>query len=112
MDGIRCGNLTMHAIGDPGTELGLLIPEWVAKESKGCKCSDRAAQMDAWGVAGCIENREKIIGWLVSQKHMLPTVLQLLPAKALRAGAAVMVDCAIANAKIKAEHGPDVSDVP
>jgi hypothetical protein len=59
--------------------------------------------MDAWGVAGCIENREKIIGWLVAQKHILPAVLQLLPTAALRAGAAVMVDCAIHNAKIKTE---------
>jgi len=104
VDGLRCCNVTMHPIGGPGTELGLLIPDWVAKESKGCKCSDRAAQMDAWGVAGCIENREKIISWLVAQKYMLPTVLQLLPAKALRAGAAVMVDCAIHNAKIKDEQ--------
>ena len=94
----------MHAIGGPGTELGLLIPDWLAKESKGCKCSDRAAQMDAWGVAGCIENREKIIGWLVAQKHMLPTALQIVPGKVLKAGATVLVDCAIANARIKAEQ--------
>ena len=103
MDCIRGNRSTMHAIGGPGTELGLLIPDWLAKESKGCKCSDRAAQMDAWGVAGCIENREKIIGWLVAQKHILPAVFQLLPTAALRAGAAVMVDCAIHNAKIKTE---------
>ena len=94
----------MHSIGGPGTELGLLIPDWLAKQSSGCKCSDHAAHMDAWGVAGCIEHREKIISWLVGQKHLLPTVLQLLPAKALRAGAAVLVDCAIHNAKIKAEQ--------
>lgn len=100
----------MHPVGGPGTELGRLIPDWLAKQSDGCKCSDRAAQMDAWGVDGCIENREKIIDWLVAQKQFLPAMLQLLPAKALRAGAAVMVDCAIHNAKIKAEHGPDVSD--
>lgn len=104
MDGLRCSNVTMHPIGGPGTELGHLIPDWLAKQSDGCKCSDRAAQMDAWGVDGCIENREKIISWLVAQQHLLPAVLQLLPAKALRAGAAVMVDCAIHNAKIKSEH--------
>ena len=104
MDGIRCGNLTMHAIGGPGTELGLLIPDWLAKQSKGCSCSDRAAQMDEWGVDGCIKNRDKIIGWLVSQKHMLPTALQIVPGKVLKAGATVLVDCAIANARIKAEQ--------
>ena len=60
--------------------------------------------MDEWGVAGCIENREKIIGWLVSQKHMMPTALQIVPSKVLKAGATVLVDCAIANAKIKAEQ--------
>lgn len=94
----------MHAIGGPGTELKLLLPDWLAKQSKGCSCSDRAAQMDAWGVDGCIENRDKIIGWLVSQKHMLPTALQIVPVKVLKAGAAVLVDCAIANARIKAEQ--------
>ena len=85
-------------------ELGDLIPDWLDKQSDGCKGSDRAEQKDELGVDGFIENREKIIGWLVAQKHLLPAMLQLLPAKALRAGAAVMVDCAIHNAKIKAEH--------
>jgi hypothetical protein len=60
--------------------------------------------MDAWGVEKCIQHREKIVSWLVGQKHLLPTVLQLLPEKALKAGAGVLVDCAIHNAKIKAEQ--------
>ena len=94
----------MLPVGGPGTELGLLIPEWLAKQSSGCKCSDHAAHMDAWGVEKCIQHREKIVSWLVGQKHLLPTVLQLLPEKALKAGAGVLVDCAIHNAKIKAEQ--------
>jgi hypothetical protein len=96
----------------PGTELGQLIPAWLAKQSKGCGCSNRAAKMDKWGIDGCIKHRKTIINWLVFQKKLLPPVFHLLPDNALRAGAGVLVDRAIANAKIKAEHGPDVSDVP
>ena len=68
----------MHPVGGPGTELGRLIPDWLAKQSDGCKCSDRAAQMDAWGVDGCIENREKIIDWLVDFWKLIDFVLMLV----------------------------------
>jgi len=30
----------------------------------GCSCNSKAAQMDAWGVAGCREHRAEIIGWI------------------------------------------------
>lgn len=100
MDRLPSDSNALHTVGGPGTELGRLIPDWLAKQSGGCKCSDHAAQMDAWGIDGCIENREIIIKWLLAEKSLLPFALQIIPAAALRAGAGVMLDCAIHNAKL------------
>lgn len=50
----------------PGTQLQWLIAELGLSEQKtACEaCSQRAGQMDAWGVQGCEANRETILGWL------------------------------------------------
>lgn len=53
--------------GLPGTKLkGILAsaPFWIKVEHSGCKCQDRANQMDAWGVSGCRANRDQIVAWL------------------------------------------------
>lgn len=51
------------AVG-PGTELTAMLKLIVDDES--CSmCGLRAAQMNAWGVAGCREHRTEIIDWLM-----------------------------------------------
>lgn len=49
--------------GGPGTELKRLLSS-LGIQAANCACNDRARQMDAWGVAGCKENRETILAWL------------------------------------------------
>lgn len=47
----------------PGTELTAIIHE--LKLSEGCgSCSGKASQMNEWGVQGCRDNFETIVGWL------------------------------------------------
>lgn len=47
-----------------GTELMLLLKEIGVEASPNCPCHERARQMNAWGIAGCEENRATIIEWL------------------------------------------------
>lgn len=86
-----------------GTELGKLIPDWLAKQSQGCGCNNWKRKCDDWGIEKCKKNREIIINRLVSQKHLLPTAIRILPNAALRLGAAALVDKAIANAEKSTE---------
>ncbi len=51
----------------PGTELKALLAELGLHPASGCDCNARAAQMDAWGAAGCREHRDEIIAWLGEQ---------------------------------------------
>jgi hypothetical protein len=87
----------------PGTELGRLIPEWLARQTKGCGCQNWQRKMDAWGVAGCQKNRQMIINRLVAQRKLLPKAFHLMPVAAIRLGAARLVDQAIKNAESLAE---------
>lgn len=48
----------------PGTELSKLLAELGLKTSAGCRCKNRARQMDSWGVSGCWEHFEEIVAWL------------------------------------------------
>ncbi len=82
-----------------GTELGKLIPDWLAKQSRGCGCNNWKRKMDDNGIEWCKANKLVIVQRLVQQKNMLPTPLKMLPRSALTAGAAVLVDKAIANAE-------------
>lgn len=87
----------------PGAELGKLIPDWLAKQSKGCGCNNLSKRMDRWGVAGCKAKREFIVQRVVAQATMLPLPLRCLPKTALKAGAAVLVDRAIENSMLSIE---------
>ena len=89
----------MHAMTGPGTELGKLIPDWLARQKSGCGCQDYQKKMDAWGVDGCKTRRAEIVSRLVSQRRMLPKPLQLLPTAAIQAAAGKLVDQAIKNAE-------------
>lgn len=48
----------------PGSELVSLICELGADPNNHCDCAAKAAQMNAWGVAGCREHRAEIVAWL------------------------------------------------
>lgn len=80
--------------GGPGTRLKALLagpPFWIGPDAGGCKCNERAALMDAWGVAGCKERRSEIVDWLTEQ-----AVARGWPFAGI--GAAWIVDRAIALA--------------
>ena len=51
----------------PGTELKALLASLGLTPASGCDCNARAAQMNAWGVAGCRERRAEIVAWLREQ---------------------------------------------
>jgi hypothetical protein len=53
----------------PGTELKKLLADLGLNEQGGCGCAVRANQMDNWGVDGCREHREEILGWLREQQE-------------------------------------------
>lgn len=48
----------------PGTALRGLLSRLGLQADKSCQCDKRAAQMDAWGLAGCLEHRAEIVAWL------------------------------------------------
>ena len=48
----------------PGTELQQLLKTLGINPKPSCDCNGKAAQMDYWGVQGCLANRETIIGWM------------------------------------------------
>lgn len=53
----------------PGTIAHNLFAELGLKQKAGCKCGERIKQMNAWGIEGCIANRETIIGWWKEAYH-------------------------------------------
>jgi hypothetical protein len=48
----------------PGTQLKALLKTLGIEPSPKCDCNARAMQMDVWGVAGCREHRDEIVGWM------------------------------------------------
>lgn len=65
---IKAGLAPSRTRGLPGTKMkGILAgpPFWINVEHQGCRCEDRAKQMDIWGVDGCRKNRDTIVAWLV-----------------------------------------------
>jgi hypothetical protein len=44
--------------------LKTLLARLGIKPSNNCDCNAKADQMDRWGVAGCRDHRNEIIGWL------------------------------------------------
>ena len=57
----RINGVGWHA--GPGSELRRLVG-WFAGDRKGCRCKERAAIMNRWGVIECRKNIEVIVGWL------------------------------------------------
>src|SRR6185503_7236381 len=48
----------------PGTELAKILRELGLPESQCLGCLGRIVQMNEWGVEGCREHRDEIVGWL------------------------------------------------
>lgn len=48
----------------PGTELKKILASVGIEPSPSCDCNGKALQMDLWGVAGCRENRDAVVGWI------------------------------------------------
>jgi len=48
----------------PGTELKRLLATLGIAPGPNCQCNKRAREMDAWGVAGCRENKNTIVQWM------------------------------------------------
>lgn len=48
----------------PGTELKLMLASLGITNTPACDCAAKAKQMDLWGVDGCIERKEQIVGWI------------------------------------------------
>lgn len=47
-----------------GMEMLELLHSLGAEPHSSCNCAARAAEMNVWGIAGCREHREEIVGWL------------------------------------------------
>lgn len=47
-----------------GTNMTMVLGELAAEQKSTCGCAAAAAQMDAWGIAGCEYHRKEIVGWL------------------------------------------------
>lgn len=48
----------------PGTELMSTLHSLGITQTDDCGCGAKAAQMNAWGTAGCREHFEEIVQWL------------------------------------------------
>lgn len=73
----------------PGTELTKLLAKLGFKETPGCKCKSRAAEMDRRGVDWCETNLETIVGWLAEEAKarslpFLPAAGRLLVKRAIK----------------------------
>ena len=91
-----------HKKGNPGTELQKLV-SWFAKEDSGCKCKQRAAIMDAWGVKVTKTRRNQVVGWLMQEGERRGWPGGRMVEKA----AGMLVDKAIKNAEKELEKSQD-----
>lgn len=76
----------------PGCHLKRLLAWAFIKPRPGCRCTERAAQMDSWGPDECERRMDEIVGWLreEAEERGLPFVT---------AAASAAVSAAIAMAR-------------
>lgn len=55
----------------PGAELAAILASLGITSEKGCGCAQKAAQMNALGIEGCIAHRDEIADWLREQLQRL-----------------------------------------
>jgi hypothetical protein len=62
--------------GGPGTELSKTLAMFGIHSTSGCKCKDRARQMDRNGVEWCKQHIDEIVDWMQeeSRKRRLPFI--------------------------------------
>lgn len=93
----------------PGAHLKAILAGLGLKPAKDCGCDKRAAEMDAWGPAGCREHRAEIVAWLDEQRAKASWSEKLVAAaKAMTAGLPInlldpmgsLVDEAIRRAEV------------
>jgi hypothetical protein len=79
----------------PGSELTRLLNRFWIRYQPGCKCQDRAAQMDDMGPEWCRENRELILSWMEEEarRRGIPY---------LRVAAELVLEAAISRAEARA----------
>jgi hypothetical protein len=53
-----------HPEEGPGTELKKILADIGVNPAPSCDCNGKARQMDLWGVAGCREQFDTIVGWM------------------------------------------------
>lgn len=65
--------------GGPGTELKKLLAKIGLKETPGCKCKSRAAEMDRRGPDWCEAHVETIVAWMAEEaaRRRLPFIHSL-----------------------------------
>ena len=65
---MACGTATSTAkpppVEGPGRELALLLASLGVTDLDGCGCKAHVKQMNAWGIDGCREHFDEIVGWL------------------------------------------------
>lgn len=97
-----------------GTALKTRIENLITiKTGEGCGCQNLATEMDTWGIAGCEQRRDQIIKHLVANRsvlvdalkwtgffgHAVGLAIEFIPDMMLRAGAATLLNQAIADAR-------------
>lgn len=53
----------------PGTQLKAIFASLGINPKSQCQCNEKSAWMNRWGVDGCRERRDIIVGWLRDSKH-------------------------------------------
>lgn len=101
---VPCRNTVMHVCSvasakalscGPGCHLKRLLKTWLGVEAgPGCACEKRAQIMDQKGCDWCLENIDRIVGWL-KEEHGRQKVL--LPFSEI--GARVLIRTAVRNAR-------------
>ena len=83
----------------PGDFLHDMIRFWLRQQPTAeCGCADKIAQMNAWGVVGCREHLNEIIGWLVAKAREDKWKLANVP------GAETLIRLMVTRAIRKAER--------
>ena len=116
-DSIRVAKVNRQNGIGPGSQLLSIMPAyaklyaWMSLEN--CGCEEYAAQMDVWGVPGCVERREEIVSHLVSKApaflqrlHMTTNRAELLVNEAITLAVEAMPKYCKCGRRLKNDEGP------
>lgn len=91
----QCNNTFFNK---PGSHLRKLLREIGVASLDGCGCDEYAAQMNAWGIQGCLLRRQEIIDHLNAQAYTWMDMAKVALAGYLTTGS--LVDECITRAKV------------